>query len=201
MEKIHPMHHSTSWKLKFTSIIIPDKQNAINDIAQDDPDLQVFTNGSGLDGSIGASTILYRYKRHKASLRYNLGPISHYTIDETPKSVHTKNGYFTTFTATCIIWPITSWHPHSKFNSDTSKIVQFRQELTELLQNYRFSNFGSISAPFNIQFCLIFSICIHTNFSCMILFYNLSVALSSQFLIIHSYSNFNFTTIALFLVI
>ena len=80
MEKIHAVRHHMNWKPNLTMTIIPDKEEAINDIAQDDPDLKIFTDGSGMNDKIGASAVLYRDNRRKSSLRYQLGHISHHTI-------------------------------------------------------------------------------------------------------------------------
>ena len=62
--------------------IIPDKEEAINDIAQDDPDLKIFTDGSAMNDKIGASAVLYRDNRCKSSLQYQLGHISYHTVYE-----------------------------------------------------------------------------------------------------------------------
>ena len=55
---------------------------AINSIATDNPDLEIYTDGSGLDGVIGASAVLYRNNRRKASLRFRLGTNAHHTVYE-----------------------------------------------------------------------------------------------------------------------
>ena len=82
MKKIQAVQHHTNWKLNLTMTIIPDKEEAINDIAQDDPDLKIFTNGSGMNDKIGTSMVLYRDNRCKSSLQYQLGHISHHTVYE-----------------------------------------------------------------------------------------------------------------------
>ena len=52
----------------------------INNIAQDNPDSKIFTDGSSMNNKIGASTVLYRDNRCKTSLWYQLGHISHHTV-------------------------------------------------------------------------------------------------------------------------
>ena len=79
-KKIHPIQYPTQWKSKFTTTIIPNKEMVLLDIAQDDPSLKVFTDGSGMNNHISTSTILYRNGRCRASLWYKLGPISHHTV-------------------------------------------------------------------------------------------------------------------------
>ena len=82
MEKIHATRHPSHWKPKVDIIIIPDKTQAINDIAQDTSDLKIFTDGSGMNEAIGASAILYRNNRRMALLRHTLGPSSQHTVYE-----------------------------------------------------------------------------------------------------------------------
>ena len=54
----------------------------MDNIARDDPDIKVFTDGSELNSNIGASAMLYRNDRRIASLQYKLELISHHTIYE-----------------------------------------------------------------------------------------------------------------------
>jgi len=45
-----------------------DPDEAIESILNDNPDVKVFTDGSGMENRIGASAALYRRGRLKASL-------------------------------------------------------------------------------------------------------------------------------------
>ena len=80
MEKIQAVRHHTHWKPSFTMTITPDKEQAMINITQDNPDLKIFTDGSSMNDKICASTVLYRDNRHKTSLCYQIGPISHHTV-------------------------------------------------------------------------------------------------------------------------
>ena len=82
MEKIQAIRHHTHWKPSFKMSMIPDKEEAIADIARDNFDLKIFTDGSSMNNKIGASAVLYRDNRCKTSLQYQLGSISHHTIYE-----------------------------------------------------------------------------------------------------------------------
>ena len=53
LEKIQAVRYSTKWKLGITTQIIADREQAINSIAQDDPDLKIFTDRSGMNRKIG----------------------------------------------------------------------------------------------------------------------------------------------------
>jgi hypothetical protein len=55
---------------------------AIMSAQQDNPDVKVFTDGSGMEGKIGASAVLYRNGRLKSTLRYQLGLARHHTVYE-----------------------------------------------------------------------------------------------------------------------
>ena len=82
MKKIMPRRCHASWKPCHTTQIITDRKLAINSIACDNPDLKIFTDRSGINDKIGASTVLYHNNRKKASLQYLLGSINHHTVYE-----------------------------------------------------------------------------------------------------------------------
>ena len=62
--------------------ILTDADEAIADMEQDHPDVKIFTDGSGMEGEIGASAVLYRNGRIKSSVRYKLGQQKHHTVYE-----------------------------------------------------------------------------------------------------------------------
>ena len=80
MEKIMPRIFHVDWKPHHTTQIITDRKLAIRSIACDDPDLKIYTDGSGINDKIRASAVLYRNNRKKATLHYELGPTSHHTV-------------------------------------------------------------------------------------------------------------------------
>ena len=62
--------------------IVDDADGAILDMEQDISDVKIFTDGSGMEGKIGASAALYRNGRLKSTLRYKLGLQKHHTVYE-----------------------------------------------------------------------------------------------------------------------
>ena len=82
IETINATRYNTDWKPKVTIKIINDADEAITDMEQDHPDVKIFTDGSGMEGEIGASAVLYRNGRLKSSVRYKLGRQKHHTVYE-----------------------------------------------------------------------------------------------------------------------
>ena len=82
IETIKAIRHETRWKTGVTTEIIPDVDKAITDIVQEHPDVNVFTDGSGMEGKVGAGAVLYRNGRLKTKLRHQLGSIRHHTVYE-----------------------------------------------------------------------------------------------------------------------
>ena len=68
MEKITPRRFHADWKPCHVIQIIEDRKLTIRLIAHDNPDLKIFTDGSGINDKIGASAVLYRNNRKKATL-------------------------------------------------------------------------------------------------------------------------------------
>ena len=60
--------------------MVDDTNGAILDMEQDISDIKIFTDGSGMEGKIGASTALYRNGRLKSILCYKLGLQKHHTV-------------------------------------------------------------------------------------------------------------------------
>jgi hypothetical protein len=65
--RIQPRRSETRWKAQFGTEVIPDTDKAIEAIRCDNPDVKVFTDGSGMDGKIGAAAVLYRAEGPKPS--------------------------------------------------------------------------------------------------------------------------------------
>ena len=59
-----------------------DREKAISSVEVDDSDVKIFMDGSGMNGSIGASVAPYRFNRLKASLQFRLGGIEQHMIYE-----------------------------------------------------------------------------------------------------------------------
>ena len=56
------------WKPKATINITNNVDKAIELLEQDTADVKVFTDGSGMEGKIGAAVVLYRNRRMKSNL-------------------------------------------------------------------------------------------------------------------------------------
>lgn len=59
IETISTTRYNTNWKPRITIKIINDANNTIKDMEQDHPDVKIFTDGSGMEGKIGATAVLY----------------------------------------------------------------------------------------------------------------------------------------------
>jgi hypothetical protein len=68
IETINAVCHNTRWKPGVTTEVITGTDEAIEAIQNDNPDVKVFTDGSGMDRKIGATAVLYRNRRLKAKL-------------------------------------------------------------------------------------------------------------------------------------
>ena len=82
IETINATRYNTKWKPRMTIKIVDHADGAILDMEQDITDAKIFTDGSGMEGKIGASAALYRNGRLKSTLRYKLGLQKHHTVYE-----------------------------------------------------------------------------------------------------------------------
>jgi ribonuclease HI len=55
---------------------------AIQEIQNDNTDVKVYTDGSGMDGKIGAAAVLYHNGRRKTHMHYKLGTQAQHTVYE-----------------------------------------------------------------------------------------------------------------------
>ena len=82
LEKIHAVRFKSSWKPSFTTKITTNREAAIVEVAQDEPDLKIFTDSSGMKGGIGTSAILYRNNTKTSALHSKLGSSSQHMVYE-----------------------------------------------------------------------------------------------------------------------
>jgi hypothetical protein len=68
METIKAACFDTRWTPKVMAKIASNAEDAIENIEQDNPDVKVFTDGSGMERKIGPAVVLYRNGRVKAEL-------------------------------------------------------------------------------------------------------------------------------------
>jgi len=73
VETIKAVRQDTKWKPKITASITNSTDKALEDLENNESDVKVFTDGSGMEGKIGAAAVLYRNGRMKTKLCYQLG--------------------------------------------------------------------------------------------------------------------------------
>jgi len=59
IETIEAVHFDTGWKPGLTTEVITDTDKAIEAIQNNNSDIKVFTNSSGMEGKIGVAAVLY----------------------------------------------------------------------------------------------------------------------------------------------
>ena len=79
-EAILPLRHSPKWSPNVTTFIAGEKEEAIQDAKEADEEVQIFTDGSGYQGGIGAAAVLRRRGKPEKSLHFHLGSDKHYTV-------------------------------------------------------------------------------------------------------------------------
>ena len=88
--KIHPQlietikanRHNLDWTPNVITRIAANADDAITELEHDNPDIKVFTDGSGMDNKIGAAAVLYRNGRLKLKLHFQLGSQQHHMVYE-----------------------------------------------------------------------------------------------------------------------
>jgi hypothetical protein len=66
------------WKPKIKTMMADNADNGIEEVHNNHPDVKVFTDGSGMEGKIGAAAILYRNGSKKTM--YQLGSQKHHMV-------------------------------------------------------------------------------------------------------------------------
>ena len=82
LETIKATRFDTKWRLQVTTLIAPNTDIAISDLREDNVDAKIFTDRSGANNKIGASTVLYRNGRPGNLLQFLLGSIHQHTVYE-----------------------------------------------------------------------------------------------------------------------
>ena len=68
VETVKAMRYDTRWRPGITTEVAADVDKAIEEVARENPDVNVFTDGSGMEGKVGAGAVLYRSGRLKTKL-------------------------------------------------------------------------------------------------------------------------------------
>ena len=73
---------SKAGKLPFTLSIAKSREESIKETEEATEEIQIFTDGSAMEGKVGAAVILIREGRLTQTLRFHLGPDSEHTVHE-----------------------------------------------------------------------------------------------------------------------
>ena len=82
IETIKAVCFDTGWKPKIKTKMADNADNAIEEAHNDHPDVKEFTDSSGMEGKVAAAAVLYRNRREKTALCYQLGSQKHHTVYE-----------------------------------------------------------------------------------------------------------------------
>ena len=72
---------SPTYKKPFTLTIVESKEESIKEEKKDKADIRIYTDGSGYEGNIGATAVLYRkgVQEPVKTLRFHLGSLKKHT--------------------------------------------------------------------------------------------------------------------------
>ena len=82
IETIVPARRAPTSTSPLTTHVAPDKDESIREHNNIDTGTRVYSDGSGLNGKIGASAVLYQTRQAPKTLRYHLGSDSEHTVYE-----------------------------------------------------------------------------------------------------------------------
>ncbi|KAF5370505.1 hypothetical protein D9615_010347 [Tricholomella constricta] len=82
IEKIQAVRQNPKWKSTAKTVIEENEKDATRAEAEDRTAVKVYTDGSGLEGKIGASAVLYREGRLTSQMKYRLGSAKSHTVYE-----------------------------------------------------------------------------------------------------------------------
>jgi hypothetical protein len=82
MEKIRAVRVPVTWTLTMQVDVAPSKKEAQRREKDDVSTYRVYTDGSGIDGHIGGSAVLFVHGVEQASLQLHLGEDEHHTVFE-----------------------------------------------------------------------------------------------------------------------
>jgi ribonuclease HI len=82
MEKIQTVVSGPKWDPAFNTWIPQSKEQAIDEVKTERAEIVVFSDGSCIDGGVGAAAVLYKNGKEKRSAMLYLGPESEHTVFE-----------------------------------------------------------------------------------------------------------------------
>lgn len=81
IEKIEAVRKSSKWKSSI-KMVIEEEAEAKRREEEDEGDVQVYTDGSGIEGKIGAAAVLFRDETPRGAMRFQLGADTANTVYE-----------------------------------------------------------------------------------------------------------------------
>lgn len=84
IETINPIHRSPTWRAGWRVLLADSKEEAIFEegrLLTRTHDVRIYSDGSDIDGGVGAAATLYRGRRRK-TLHFHLGPSNKHTVYE-----------------------------------------------------------------------------------------------------------------------
>ncbi|KAF7335977.1 RNA-directed DNA polymerase from transposon X-element [Mycena sanguinolenta] len=82
MEQLKAVRFPATWLPQIRTSILSSKEDAVEAAKSDPSTYQVYTDGSGIDGQIGASAVLYKRGIEVNTLRFHLGSDEQHTVFE-----------------------------------------------------------------------------------------------------------------------
>jgi len=82
MEKIIPIHHPSSWNPDIKTVILDNKDTAIEQCHKDNAEYQLYTDGSLTKDGVGAAAVIYKKRKCIALIQFHLGPATEHTVYE-----------------------------------------------------------------------------------------------------------------------
>jgi ribonuclease HI len=82
MEKIQTVMFGPKWHPAFSTRIPINKEQAVEEIETEGTQVVVYSDGSCIDGGVGAAAVLYKNGKEQRSARLYLGPESEHTVFE-----------------------------------------------------------------------------------------------------------------------
>ncbi|KAF8558627.1 hypothetical protein OG21DRAFT_1481317 [Imleria badia] len=80
IETIYPTHREPSSTAPYSTQVAADKDKSISEHDLITSGTHIYTDGSGIEGNIGAAAVLYTSNRNPRLLRYHLGKDNEHTV-------------------------------------------------------------------------------------------------------------------------